>query len=417
MTRFAVLLVLFAPAYALAQEQEPGAQEPEAEAEVAVDDGAASAAEVSTSEYDTEPLVEEPVSSGGGSHSMNPDISFVSDVALAYFSDEDRQAQTGGHDPTQNGFNLQQLEASISGAVDPYFRFDANLVFSLFGVEIEEAYATTLGLPVGLQVRAGQFLTRFGRINNSHPHAWDMVDQPFAMGRVFGGEGNRGLGLELSWLTPLPWYVELVSSVTTADGASTARSFYGGQSLGVDTPADFQYTVAAKQFHELSDDWSLAWGISGAFGPNGTGRNNRTDIVGADAYLKYRPITSASDFGIAMQTEWIYRRRQIPADVLSDVSGYAQLNFQWNKEWQSALRYDFGSAPIDLDGAVQADSLDPEWTNPRHRASLSATLHPTEFSRIRVQGSGDWKTWEREPVWALFTAVEFVIGAHGAHAF
>ena len=55
--------------------------------------------------------------------------------------------------------------------VDPYFRFDSNLVFSQFGVEIEEAYATTLDLPANLQVRAGQFLTRFGRINATHPHA------------------------------------------------------------------------------------------------------------------------------------------------------------------------------------------------------------------------------------------------------
>ena len=123
--------------------------------------------------------------------SHNPDISLIADFALAYFS-ERPNLETGAHDPHHTGFNLQQLELSAGAAVDPYFRFDANIVFGLFDVEIEEAYATTLDLPAGLQLRAGQFLTQFGRINATHPHGWDFVDQVFAIGRVFGPEGNRG---------------------------------------------------------------------------------------------------------------------------------------------------------------------------------------------------------------------------------
>src|SRR5687768_16500410 len=55
--------------------------------------------------------------------SFNPDLSFVLDVAAAWFS-RDENLQTGGHDPMENGFHLQQLEMSIGKAVDPYFRFD-----------------------------------------------------------------------------------------------------------------------------------------------------------------------------------------------------------------------------------------------------------------------------------------------------
>ncbi len=154
------------------------------------------------------------------------DLSFILDAALAAFSSKE-PLQQGDHDPTHNGFNFQQLELSVRSVVDPYLRFDSNIVFRPEGVEIEEAYVTTLDLPANLQVRAGQFLTRFGRLNNTHPHAWDFVDQPFAFSRVFGGEGNRGLGVEASWLTPLPWYVELVGSATDAHGEGTARSFLG----------------------------------------------------------------------------------------------------------------------------------------------------------------------------------------------
>ena len=77
--------------------------------------------------------------------SLNPDMAIIADFALAWFSDDN--LQTGGHDPRETGFNLQQLEMSLGGSVDHVFRFDANLVFSLAGVEIEEAVVTTLGIP------------------------------------------------------------------------------------------------------------------------------------------------------------------------------------------------------------------------------------------------------------------------------
>jgi hypothetical protein len=348
--------------------------------------------------------------------SMNPDLSFIADLALAGFS-TDSPLQTGGHDPQKNGFTLQQLEMSFRKAVDPYFRFDGNIVFSQFGVEVEEAYATTVALPASLQLRAGQFLTRFGRLNPTHPHAWDFVDQPFALGRLFGGEGNRGLGLELSYLTPLPWYVELVGSLTDAAGEGTARSFYGGEDLGVRTPADLQATVAAKQFFALSDDLSLAWGLSGAFGPNPTGYRNRTDVYGSDLYLKYRPITTGSHTIVSLTAEWLYRRRQVPGDLLHDASGYATLFWRFAQRWAAAVRYEHGSPTWNQAGQVGADDLDPFWKGHRQRVSAAATFWPTEFSRLRLQASSDHLGWSGQTTWAVFAAAEFVVGAHGAHAF
>lgn len=347
---------------------------------------------------------------------MNPDISAVLDVAGAYFSDTDH-LQTGGHDPSKNGFNLQQLELSLGAAVDPYFRFDAHLVFSLFGVELEEAYGTTLDLPYGFQVRAGQFFTRFGRINASHPHAWNFVDQPFAIGRVFGSEGSRGLGLELSYLAPLPWYVELVASATGAAGEETARSFFGADDLGVETPADLLYVAAVKQFFPLSHDWSLFFGLSGAFGPNSTGRDNRTDVFGTDVYVKFRPITSASPVVVALTSEWLHRRRQVPEAVLADTSGYAELFYRFVERWAVAGRYEYGTASESVTGATSAaDPLDPSHTSDRHRLAANLTFYPSEFSRLRLQGSRDLPQW-RDGVWAAFLALELAAGAHGAHAF
>lgn len=352
--------------------------------------------------------------------SMLPDLSFILDVALAAFSDPENNLQSGAHDPLENGFNFQQLELSLTSKVDAYFQLDANLVFAPFGVEVEEAYATSLALPARLQVRAGQFLTRFGRINATHPHAWDFVDQPFAIGRVFGGEGNRGLGVELSWLTPLPWFAEVLVSSTMAAGEATARSFYGSQDLGVSGPQDLQTTVVLEQFFSFSDDLSLLVGLSGATGPNASGRNNRTDVLGVDLYLRFRPVTYQSDLTVTLQSEWLYRRRQVPRDLLTDVTGYAHTIIRFAPRWAVGARYELGtpaSGDLGASASGEVDPLDPEWTSARHRASANLTFWPTEFSRLRLQGSADLPTWRDEPIWAVFLAGEFVIGAHGSHAF
>jgi hypothetical protein len=351
----------------------------------------------------------------GGIQSLNPDLSLIADFAAAAFSDE-QHLQTGAHDPVRNGFNLQALELSMGAAVDPYFRFDSHIVFELEGVDVEEAYGTTLGLPFRLQARLGQFLNRFGRINATHPHAWSFSDQPFALGRVFGAEGNKGLGGELSWLTPLPWYVELVGSTMMAEGAETSRSFLGDTERTVHGPRDLLLLAAAKQFFPLSDNWSLAWGMSGAFGPNPSGPGNRSAVYGSDLYLKYRPITTESSFIASLTSEWFYRRRQVPGDIVQDVSSYSELFVRFAQRWATAARYEYGSAPFGVSGANVTDTLDPEWSAARQRVALALTHYPSEFSRLRVQVSRDMPGW-RDGIWAGFLTAELAIGAHGAHAF
>ncbi|MNY15271.1 hypothetical protein D3C86_1484740 [compost metagenome] len=230
------------------------------------------------------------------------------------------------------------------------------------------------------------------------------------LGKFFGGEGNRGLGTELSWLSPLPWYLEVVGSATEAGGASTARSFFGGQDLGVQGPLDIQYTGAIKQFFPLSDAWSLSWGLSGATGPNSSGRSNRSDIYGTDLYLKYRPATNGDPTVIGLTCEALARRRQVPGTVLGDMGGYASAFWKFDPNWAVAARYE------SVTGTAN-DPLDPEWTGGRQRASANLTYWPSEFSRIRLQGSADLRRWVSEPTYAAMLAFETVIGAHGAHAF
>lgn len=348
---------------------------------------------------------------GGGAQSMNPNIALILDASAAWFSEPDEAvAQAGAHDPGETGVNLQQLELHMDSLVDPFFRLDANLVFSQFGVEVEEVFATTLSLPAGLQVRGGQFLTRFGRLNPSHPHSWNFADQPLVNGKFFGGEGSRGLGVEASWLTPLPWFAEVVASAGQADGACCARSFWGSTDLGVRGPDDFVVTTALKQFFDLGVDLSALWGLSAQLGPNASGHGNRTEIYGTDLYVRYRPTASAGRAALSWQTEAMLRTRQVPGDALEDWGLYSQLVWNIDKRWEVGARWE------QVEG-VQDDPLDPEWVKPRRRTTVQWTFYPSHFSRLRLQGSRDDPPWRKDPTHAVFLALEVLIGAHGAHTF
>ncbi len=117
--------------------------------------------------------------------------------------------QGGAHDPNRRGFTVQNVELSLTGAVDPYLSAEAHLIFQIdvegeSTFELEEAFATTQALPWGLQAKAGTFFTEFGRLNQQHPHRWDFVDQPVINSRLLGGDGLRNPGGRISWLTPLP---------------------------------------------------------------------------------------------------------------------------------------------------------------------------------------------------------------------
>jgi len=344
----------------------------------------------------------------GRPKATNLDIALILDAAGAWFSSEG--LQTGAHDPPDTGFHLQQLEMSLGENVDHLFELRANLVFSAFGVEVEEAYGRTLALPGGLQLRAGQFLTRMGRLNATHPHTWSFVDQPIVNGTLLGSEGSRGAGVEVSWLSPLPWYAELIASATEAGGECCAKSFLGANDLGVNSIGDFVYTVGLRQFFDLSSDVGLAWGMTTQQGPNSSGNGNRTEIYLTDLYLRWRPTSNTARMALSWTFEGMMRRRQLPGDLRVDAGGYSQLVWNLNKSWEMGARYGF------VTGSPE-DDLVPEATDDRHRVSGQVTYRPSHFSRLRLQGSVDNPLYRPEPIYVGMLAIEFLVGAHGAHQY
>jgi len=348
--------------------------------------------------------------------------------------------ERGDHDPLQRGFTLPNEEIFLDGAVDPYFKGVADLVFKLdqdnaTNVELEEVYLTTTALPWNLQAKAGQFFSEFGRINQQHPHAWDFVDQPLVIGRMFGPEGLRNPGTRFSWLVPTPFYSELFLAAQNSQG-DTAYSFrntpdtlFGRTPVDrpVRNPGDLLYVPRYVSSFDLTDSQTVVAGVSGAFAPNASGTDTRTQIYGADLYWKWKPSWQSGGFPfVSWQTEALGRRYEagagtlerpgmptllLPRETLFDWGVYSQVLYGFTQRWVAGLRGDWVSGDR---GAFGPDENRAD----RFRISPNLTFYPTEFSKIRLQYNYDHgQTIPNGNDSSVWLQAEFLLGSHAAHKF
>ena len=349
-------------------------------------------------------------------------------AAGASTADDVPSLQTGGHDPLQQGFTIQNVEAVFEGAVDPYFRGQANVILQITpegetAVELEEVYATTTSLPRGFQVKVGQFFTEFGRLNTQHPHSWDFVDQPLVNGRMFGGDGMRSVGARVSWLMPTSFYSEAYLTVQNSQG-ETLPSFRSlpGETLfgreigerGVRGLGDMLIAPRYAASFDLSDTQTLLVGASGVFGPNGTGEDARSRVLGVDAFWKWKPTNAFRGFPfVKVQGEWMARHvsvgdagEELPATSFDDRGGYLQASYGYKAGWIAGLRVD----------RVTGDTAGEDALGARWRVSPALTWFPTEYSKLRLQYNYDRgdSFGSEHSVWLQ---LEFLLGAHAAHKF
>jgi len=346
-------------------------------------------------------------------------------------NDELGGLQAGGHDPNKNGFTVQNVELSIAGTVGPYFDAQANIIYQIDSegetvIELEEAFFTTRSLPYGLQIKGGQYYTEFGRHNVLHPHAWDFVDSPVVLTRLFGGDGLRSQGAQVSWLTPTEWYSEFYFGIQNAKG-ETVTSFLGeeGEDIAGFTLLDrssedfdgFLYSARWLNGFDVSDTLSMNIGVSGLWGPNASGRKTDTRIAGADLYLKWQPLYSQRGFPfVSSHTEILKRWYEAGdsdnpnRDTLKDSGVFTQALWGIKPDWVIGLRAEYASA--------EGNTSDDPLRDTRKRLSPNLTWYPSEYSKVRLQYNRDWtEHLEDETANSLFLQVEFNLGSHSAHKF
>lgn len=254
----------------------------------------------------------------------------------------------------------------------------------------------------------------------------------------------RQTGVAARWLTPLPWYSELTLTSQNADG-ETMVSFLandevlgtraiGGRPFadaGVHSVDDLLTTLRWVNAFDVSDAWSTQLGASWATGPNATGR--RTNIFGGDVLAKWVPL--ATDRGwpyVELQSEFMYRHydvgsfsgcletlpgclpEQLPGETLRDWGFYAQALWGFRRGWATGLRVEHATGN---DGDLRSHKSDPFRSN-RWRLSPLLTFYPSEYSRLRLQYNFDHASdLDDKDAHTLWAGLEFLFGAHPAHAY
>jgi hypothetical protein len=382
-----------------------------------------------------------------------PDISLILDFSYSHgnrggapsfpdFARRPSPAAEGSGLKTSSRFDLNYGEVTFFSVVDPYFDLFAVCQFTSGQAGLEEAYLATRGLPLGLQVRAGKFLSGFGRMNEQHEHYWDFIGAPLPLS-VFLGDGLNEKGVRLTWVAPVDFYLTVGCELLEGENkASFGRAGFEDALGGVRVAGSRHPNLAVGYLKGSFDvsDWVVLGGLSGASGrsranrglddvsPYGEADEAESRLYGGSLTLKrlidsFRYVSLQSEVLLRNMNGTRYERRADgPIRRVSlgrEQSGwYAHLVAKWAKRWRAGLRHEtLDVNRVRLGGAAAAAAR--PW-----RACGMIEFNPTEFSRLRLQFNLDRSLFtetaaglRRERVHELILQANLAIGAHGAHSF
>jgi hypothetical protein len=333
---------------------------------------------------------------------LNPDISLIGDFI-----------GTAGHNivSPSRSLELHESEVGMQAIIDPYARADAFISFGETGVNVEEAYVTFTSLPAGLLMKVGKMRADFGKVNTIHNHALPYIDRPLATNNLVGGEdGIDDAGISITRFLPAPknWFAEGTAQVFRGD-SSTVYAANRRQDLSV--------VGHLRAYRDLSESTNLDLGMSYSRGHSNLGAdfgsNFFTNLYGADATLRWKPLRRAIYKNFLFRTElfWSARDQLSPVNIFQTQHAfgmYSSAEYRVNRRWTVGGRFDRSGR------ATNASLTDTGFSG-------ILTYWPSEFSQIRGQyrfghlalgAPGDFSNANE----FLFQFL-FVMGAHGAHPF
>jgi hypothetical protein len=383
-------------------------------------------------DYAEPPMLSPQTVSVARDRSFNPSIGVTFQGQAWSFSNDPDAYQIPGFPlggeagPAPEGLALAETEISMSANVDDKFTAMLNAPIVVedgeVGIELEEAWVETVGLPASLSLRMGRFYSGIGYLNSRHAHTWDFADQPLAY-QAFLGNQYFDDGLQARWLAPTDFYLEFSAELLRGDrypAGGAANSGFGAQTVSLKTGGDVGF----------SNSWlaGLSWLGADADGRL-SGREDEplwftgtTDMLIANLVWKWAPNGNSRQRNFIFAAEYLWRNEDgdygpagdagMPWDV--DQSGwYAQAVYQPFPRWRFGARYDrlSGDTP---DQRWLETPLYPLGSDPR-RYSLMVDWSNSEFSRLRLQYNYDEASDHADNQFAL--QYIFSIGAHGAHTF
>ena len=327
------------------------------------------------------------------------------------------QATGGTFAGRENRFFPREIELMFFGQIDPYARAEVRIEAAEefeddereLHVGLAEANLTLLTLPGGTQAKLGLVRNRFGLLNERHREALPQTDQPNVLTQFLGEEGLRESGAEVTWVAPLPFYLEALAGVFNGDNDVA----FGRGSLKAPL-----VTGRLRTFFELAEISAIQLGVSGASGE--TPDKRRSTLAGLDMKYKLTPEGWRHAL-LTVAGEALYSDRRV--EVFDDAGAsedrtrrrwgwYAYGEVQPWRRWLGGVRYDWTQYPVDPGR---------EWAVEPYVAFL-----PSEFLRFRLAykhtdrshrftGSDD-RGSARVVDEVLFQAT-FFLGAHPSHPF
>jgi|SRR5882672_4390049 len=336
---------------------------------------------------------------------LNPDISMIGDFI-----------GTAGRNTVSPGktLELHESEVGMQAIIDPYARADVFISFGEEGVNVEEGYLTFTSLPAGLLMKVGKMRAEFGKVNTIHNHALSFIDRPLATNNLVGGEdGIDDAGISIQRFLPAPkdWFAQ-----------GTAQIFRGdsGDLFSSNRRQDVSVVGHLRAYRDLSESTNIDLGLSYSRGHNSAGigsafnpSNFITNLYGADATLRWKPLRRAIYNSLLFRTElfWSNRDQLSLVDTFQTQHAfgmYSSADYRVNRRWTVGGRYDRSGH------ATNANLTDTGFSG-------ILTYWPSEFSQIRTQYRYG-HLWD-DPNQRYTNANEllfqflFVMGAHGAHPF
>ncbi|MDF1630500.1 MAG: hypothetical protein P1U78_11955 [Alcanivoracaceae bacterium] len=403
--------------------------------------------------------------------SFNPAISVIIDglyyhdsvdgEGMEILEEHDSALHSGGHAGHEHGglgqgFNLRELELTMSGSVDSYFDAYVTLAVSDGEAEIEEAWFQTRSLPAGLTLKGGKFLSAIGYHNEKHLHSWDFTDQNLAYMSLFGDHGLSDAGVQLSWLAPSSTFLQIGAELLQGSDLEVFGNSLDGDEIVeewieegfANPPADEDdlglplrkgpllsvgYLRVAPDLgtrHALQLGASVSrHGSQQAFheeGPDAFVSEGSANLYGVQAVYKRFATGAYGKGGFAIQAEAF----QVESDqtvtyhtdpleigaplTLKQQAAYIQTTWSFAPRWSVGLRH----AAAGISGELVEDG-DKEDISGSRQNSIALTWRATEFSKLRLQANRNSVATDagREDFNQIMLQYNMSLGAHGAHTF
>jgi len=375
--------------------------------------------------------VPQPTGEQSRANAFNPAISVVLDGHYGIYSSNNPDlsgfavGEEGGR--AGEGLAIDEAEIGLSSNVDD--KFTASAIASLSeedgetSVELEEAFVRTLGLPYGLGIKAGRFLTPVGYMNDHHTHTDDFADRPLP-NRAFLGGAYKDDGVMATWILPTDFYARIGAAVFRGN------DFPGGGSVGAGPGA---WLAFARTGGDVGDNQSWLAGLSMLQTRPGAREGNdgavifhgNSDLYAASLRYIWDPTGNSQQQEVTFQGEYFLRMEDGTYEDTDAATGvvayngnqrgwYAQGVYKFAPQWRVGTRYSRLTAdgvPVGLAGsALDSGGHDP-WN-----ATVMADWTNSEFSRVRLQYSHEAPS-KGETDNQLMLQYVMSIGSHPAHTF